>query len=480
MASLCAFSCGSDDAASGSGGAGGSSSGGSGASGGHSVGGAGGETVAGAGGATGGSASTGGGASVPLIDEVWTTASCPANSQPPGNGVSPGSDLHKVTLDAYPAALCNDGSPAIMYVRRAVDSAAEGDWVIHLQAGGSCGSWESCRDRWCGVARPYDAAKMSSRFAPEAMQGNGVFARRPINSFGGANQVFVYYCGSDTHLGRKGDVVLTDPDGNAPDYRLHFRGFDILQAVVAELGKGTRSDDGQESLPALGTAARVLFVGSSAGSTGGGQALDWFRAQVPSAQVVGALDAITDPLPQDFEDTTLGSKFETGLKVRYTDTYQALYDAHLDESCVASHTGADAYLCALGAYVRLNHITTPFFVRQDLRDPVQFGYIGATGATLAQQAAAIRKTMLRFADIKNTAVEKGSIARVPGVQTSNCGQHIVLLNNAWFGVATSGNANVNGQTLHDALTSWIAGNSVNVIDSEPSTLSTCIATTGEQ
>ncbi|MCA9600155.1 MAG: hypothetical protein KC776_42925 [Myxococcales bacterium] len=417
-----------------------------------------------------------------LIDEVLKDA-CPAGSKAPGTGVAPGTELHKATLDDD-SAVCNDGSPAIMYVRRAANAASEGDWVIFLQAGGGCSSWEVCRNRFCSYQTSYDAAKMTSTLAPEVASASGLMSRTAKNAFGNANQVYVYYCSSDNWLGRRGNVVLEDPNGSGPSFRLHFRGFQIVEAVVKALMAGASSDDKAETLPKLDTATRVLFGGSSAGSTGATQALDWFRGQVPGAQVVGTFDSILDPLPEDVDDATMRESWQIGIQHRYDEAFVALYDAHLDESCVAAHGGASPELCSLGSHVRLNHVTTPFFDRQDLSDPVQFGYFSSAGGTMTQLVDAIEKTAKRLPDIKNSAEEKSEIARAPGVHVSNCGQHIVMLNGPWFGVAQNGNATVelsgNPITVHDAMVSWIAGNPVAAIDTNPSTTSSCAATTSDQ
>src|SRR5688572_9842511 len=52
----------------------------------------------GAGGATGGGAAGGGGSDVPLVDQI----DCAGGQAPPGTGVTPGDDLHKVTLAGFP------------------------------------------------------------------------------------------------------------------------------------------------------------------------------------------------------------------------------------------------------------------------------------------------------------------------------------------------------------------------------------------
>jgi hypothetical protein len=127
-----------------------------------------------------------------------------------------GTDLVKVELQS-PEAVCNDGSKAVMYVRRSAAGArdplgvVDNKWIIHLQEGGLCKDYASCLERWCGTGF-YDASKMTSKYAPGTMGGKGIFAREAANPFGNYNQVYVYYCSSDTWIGRKSDAVQGEPD----------------------------------------------------------------------------------------------------------------------------------------------------------------------------------------------------------------------------------------------------------------------------
>lgn len=437
----------------------------------------------GGGGASGSSASAGGSSEVPRIDDALTEETCPAGSTPPGPNVAAGPDLHKVTLND-PAAVCNDGSPAVMFVRAAAGPAASSSWVIFLQSGGDCSSYSECRNRWCSYQTGYDAGKMSSRFVPDTMNASGIFGRSANNAFGPANQVFVYYCSSDSWIGQHQDTVFDDPDGELP-YRLHFNGYAIVQAVVAALESGVTSDDGAETLPKLTAATQILFSGSSAGATGMTHTLDWWAARYPTAKKGGFLDSITDPLPEDITDPTVAQTFASAQAKHYVDRHQGVWRSHLDESCLAAHEGTpDEHLCALHSHVRLNHLTTPFFVRQDLRDPVQFNsYLNMTGLTLNGQAEAIQRTMERYRDVQDDAEEDVGVAA--GIHVSNCGQHIALINPVWFGVANSGNHTVTDDdgvdtTIHDALDAWAMGQGVPAIDVEPAALSSCPNTTGEQ
>jgi hypothetical protein len=419
---------------------------------------------------------------VPIIDRALD-GNCPGG-KPPGTGVAPGNDLHKFTLDDYPDAICNDGTPAIMYVRAASTPAARNSWVIHMQAGGACSNYEVCMQRWCGIG-PYEADKMTSRFAPAVANASGIFARGATNAFSPANQVYLYYCSSDSWMGRRSDAVLDDPAGQLPSFRLHFRGHDILEAAARALAAGVRSDDGTETLPSLTNATQVLFSGSSAGSNGLTSSLDWWATKVPNATVVaGMLDAIYMPLVEDITDPAIAAKWDAGLRTSWTTVRTQLYNGFSDESCLARHRGDDAYLCGLTTHVQLHHLTTPFFSRQDLVDPVTFNSFVSTGASLNQYATWTRASMERLASAKANAEE--TMAKNPGSYATNCGQHIAMLNAPWFGIAQGANAtvkaNAGGQalTLHDALSAWLTGTPIAIVDTHPSTLSTCVATTADQ
>ena len=109
----------------------------------------------------------------------------------------------------------------------------------------------------------------------------------------------------------------------------------------------------------------------------------------------------------------------------------------------------------------------------------------AAGATLPQYAKWTYASMLRLADVKNTAEEKTAVAVAPGSYSSNCGQHIAMLNGPWFGTAQTGNATVEIEsgtplTLHDALGAWATGTPIAAVDTHPSTVSFCPPTTSDQ
>src|SRR3954471_4212683 len=87
-----------------------------------------------------------GAATAQNIPNVRETQSCPnyPSGRPPltAPNVTSG-ELRKIVINS-PGAVCNDGTPAVMYVRAAAPGASEPDgssanrWVIHLEGGGSC------------------------------------------------------------------------------------------------------------------------------------------------------------------------------------------------------------------------------------------------------------------------------------------------------------------------------------------------------
>lgn len=59
--------------------------------------------------------------------------------------VPPRNALHKVLLDDYPEAKCNDGSPAGYYIRRSLYGSKV--WFIYFEGGWFCFDQESCHWR---------------------------------------------------------------------------------------------------------------------------------------------------------------------------------------------------------------------------------------------------------------------------------------------------------------------------------------------
>lgn len=298
------------------------------------------------------------------------------------NSLQPGQDLHRVTLDT-PDAVCNDGSPGVFFVRPAPpDSPAANRWVLYLQGGGGCGTFADCLERWCGrQSAAYNESKMSSIYTPNTIGGTGIFRREEIadveNAFGEFNQVFLYYCTSDSWSGRNSDAVLTDPTDPDRKYSLHFHGHDIVRATIARLfDGGMLSDDGVVVMPSIGDAELVLVTGFSAGSGGVSHNGDWIASQLePQGTTVRLVrDSSFFPPPESHSDPAEAARIAELLRADYEYAWEVrhgpdLQNSFVDESARAALEGTeDEWRLGDKSYISHNHITTPSFVRIDLLD----------------------------------------------------------------------------------------------------------------
>jgi hypothetical protein len=406
---------------------------------------------------------------VPLISEALADE---CGDYTPASGVGAGNDLHRVTL-TDPAAVCNDGTPAVMYIRPSIGGAQVNQWVFYLQGGSSCGTVEACTTRYCGTEK-YTKAKMSSIWTPLAANtdGQGLLDRNGENPYGAANLVLLYYCSSDQWMGRRVDSVLVDPEDPSDTFRLHFRGHAIIEAALDRLLAGpVTSEDGLATVPSLDSATLVLWTGTSAGGNGAEQNLDYVAERLApnGTQVRGVFDANLPPQPSDLGDETAEEVFEAyDRDVAWPEIQAGAWDAYVDQSCLAGHDAAEAWRCGQNEHVVLNHVVTPFFVRQDLHDRSAGGRYLEAGGTPAQVAEAFRRTLVRIPDIADHAEEAAAITVTPGVYGPNCGQHVALSNQVWFEEATVADVSFRG-----ALSAWLLGQEVALVDSQPATASYC-------
>ena len=218
--------------------------------------------------------------------------------------------LHRAVIDtnAFPNAVCNDGTPGVFYVR-----AGTGDdvnkWVIHLQGGGVCQDGQSCSERWCGQQGIYTANKMSTDWngdgisdMPAHAAAGGMASMNPANNFRTWTHVWAYYCSSDSWMGRNNNVAF---NGGVVPFTMHTRGHNILLAMRRMLRKKNAANpawtaaDGY-SVPNLDKATDIIFSGTSAGAKGAIMNVDWFLAPFTNANRYFVLDA-----NMDMSDTAL-------------------------------------------------------------------------------------------------------------------------------------------------------------------------------
>lgn len=421
-------------------------------------------------------------AAVPMIGDALAEM-CGAYTPAPGIGA--GDDLHKVTL-TDPDAVCNDGTPAVMYIRPSTGGNASDQWVFYLQGGHNCGGFGECVVRYCGTQK-YTKAKMSSRWTPMVANTDqqGLFDRDGVNPFGNANAVLLYYCSSDHWLGTRSDTVLTNPEDASQQYRLHFRGHTIVEAALDQLLAGpVTSDDGQASLPSLAAATQVLWTGASAGAAGAEHQADYVRERLGANGTVvrAAFDANFPPRSVDLDPAIAAATDGMLRDLRWPTTYVSYWGAWVDQTCQAAHPGADAWLCGDQNHVVMNHITTPFIARQDLTDRVIGERYLNAGATQDQLATWWQPGLSALRNIQSTAEE--TITFRPGVYGPNCGQHVALTSKDFFQVATVETPAADLLTWRGAILAWLTAppdTTIEAIDSVSAMLSTCPANvdTGE-
>jgi hypothetical protein len=394
-----------------------------------------------------------------------------AESTPGKSGVARGDDLHRITLQDE-RAVCNDGTPAVMYVREALTSDRATTWVFHFQGGGACQDYEVCLERWCGVGK-YDAGKMSSRWAPETMLGKGLFNPSPANPWHDVNQVFVYYCSSDGWTGQANDVVLSSIDDPDQQMRFHAQGHGIITAVIETLMTPTTSDNGEMTMPALADATEIIFTGTSAGSAAVTQHLDWLAQQFDPAQtrVLGVIDAGSRPFSSDLPEG-IATELDAFLLTRLESGYLEKINVFLDESCVEM-SGDLWWQCTLNTTVHHNYLTTPFFIRMDLGDSLMVRDFVSLGGDPQDVAEATRSRLLLLQNIQETAAESASIETAPGIYGPACGQHVGLTSNLWYGQTTVTGSDGQSYTFANAIQAWADGESVVAVDSVPPSLSVC-------
>lgn len=301
------------------------------------------------------------------------------NFPPPSPPFDYSKNFHRVTL-SDPLAVCNDGSPAVVYIHRApLGGGHARDWLIWLEGGGSCRDGEDCGNRWCGFQSPqYSAKVMSNRWEPASKNPQGMFDVTDVrNHFRDFNIVQVPYCSSDEWAGTHtvdipASTLQSTPPGVIPPYRISFHGHHIVNAVIAALRAGVVATDDTgavvESLPPLTTADRVLFSGTSGGAGGAihnaTRVTAMIRAGHPSIDVQLLSDATTRPYePNPPEVTELEAVFRWQLQYAGNEFHAAVLNQH----CMAAHPTIPG-LCSQKTHVLFHHIPLRAFAQFDLRD----------------------------------------------------------------------------------------------------------------
>ena len=223
-----------------------------------------------------------------------------------------GYELRFLDTTRHPLAVCNDGSPAAYYLYKGSSEA----WVVHQQGGWWCWDAYSCDVRWSHFANHTTEKRslMSTvdlRALTEAHdtfngeKNSGLMAHNvSTNPMALASKVFVAYCSSDSHAGNRS----AGADG-AGDSRWHFRGKEIVRAVLADL-------EGLED------ARQFLLTGGSAGGMATIANADW------------VMDLVREAAPKakflSMPDSGFFLDVQPGAMCQHPETYECLCAAGAD------------------------------------------------------------------------------------------------------------------------------------------------------
>ena len=392
-----------------------------------------------------------------------------------------GTPMVKYTLTGA-NSVCNDGTPAIMYIRPGNAHYDRGcgitdenpqysktnKWVIHFQGGGGCRDNDDCWERWCGNEINAKAGRMSSLGTPEAAHINsGIFSRNSSNHFSHWNHVFLFYCSSDNWIG-SASQSLTTPAGTA--YSIEFNGEHIVNDVFQTLLSGPTQADPHPAdtfydtaLPSLANAEEVIISGDSAGSVGMRHHIDKLATLLtsfnPNMIVRAVVDAAVPPAlfhpgilwpgapvsPVDYNDFLL-TEMEPSIR-----TLWGADNSALDTSCLT--TAINPMDCYDTTNTLINHITTPFFVRMDLSDP-----LGAQRSRTYQNFTSSQDYLSALYNQLTSLPTVATPPIAPGVFGPNCGMHVAILENpGFFQAAVVNAAGIPGLSFHDLLQNWLTG-----------------------
>ncbi len=415
---------------------------------------------------------------------------------------------------------CIDGTRPLYYVDRArlyngTADTLSNSWVFWFQGGGSCsdadgvGAGENC---WNTYLDPTETDEMGTSARKTSLAASAILdPDRSESVFKTYNRVRIMKCSYDRFMGTS--ELLATPNGAGDDIDLFWHGRRMIEAVVADLEHGITFTDegGQNTLPPLTDAFRVLFAGHSGGSGGLIMNGDWLASLIhamrPAAKVRLLVDARWKPgieneasydpnltIPADdangdgqldLWDHIAPTPASPGELPGGGDYHRATlqpggrfavqqdqWGAPLDASCEAA-LGNGATRCRDEIHVLANHVETPYFLRQALRDrshvggPVSYADDPAFRFTDAEFRDRVVHQLNRFVDDHDTlSMAASGAAGIPaptwayGVFAPNVTKHVGNSDDQQFfdeklcedGVGTSP---ADAFSYHDALFDWI-------------------------
>ncbi|XP_066922282.1 uncharacterized protein [Clytia hemisphaerica] len=327
-------------------------------------------------------------------------------------------------------ATCMDGSDARYYLSRQWES---NNWVIHLQGGGSCITYDECRSRSegpLGSSLPLDAH----------ITGEWTLSNDPkINpTFHKWNKVLIPYCSGDVFVGR----MLKK---NHP-YRLPMLGHYIFSAVIEDLVRLYKINKKK---------TKILFGGTSAGGVGVLANADYLQEMTKPAKVRAYNDGGWFTLFRSF-----GEKHNTNLP-QFFHTLATLFEKHWDgfaDKTCQKHMPKSA-ACLYGE-LAIQYVKTPMFVMTSMWDLYQLNQmVPRTSPVIHLPPKLNQETKYLESFANNSYRSITGLLRKPknGVFSPACYSHIFFTNCIGGIICGAPKKTVyssGGQTAYGALTDW--------------------------
>ena len=272
-----------------------------------------------------------------------------------------------------PSAICNDGTPAVYFIRPGFGSAAS-RWNIQLEGGSVCIDQETCATRSPALVssatfRQYADAGADAG-AIDRVLGSGILSAQVAQNpdFYDATSVFIHYCSSDYWSGHHvavGSFSMNDPA------TWNFLGRDVLAGVFADLTDNH----------GLAKATEVLLSGTSAGALGTFLTANDIAGYVPAGARLVVLPDAGYYVDRDGFDASAPMAVSAAVPTPTEAIFGAgeqLWSATGEKSCAASHDAGDFTCFQPELLVKSHAYPMPLFIRQSEADNIQLSDNGDT------------------------------------------------------------------------------------------------------